>query len=736
MATSGIGSSNIDVNSIVSQLMAVEQRPLNVLAKKEASFQAKLSALGSIQGALATFQVSTFSLSNLSKFQALKANSSDISVISASATSIAPPGSYAIDVTSLAQSQKLVAAGQVSTTAAIGSGTATTLTFDFGTITGNTFNSGTGKYGTSLSASTTSGSATITVASTANLAVGASISGAGIPAGATIASITDATNFVISAPATATGTSVSLQANAVFTANGAGSKSITIDATNNSLQGIRDAINAANLGVTATIINDGSGTPYRLALANTASGSSNSLRINAAAGGDATVSALLAHDPSAVQNLSETVTAQNANFKVNGVAVSKTSNNVSDVIQGVTLNLQKTTSTPVSIDITRDTAAVQSAVGAFVKAYNDLSKVLKDSSSYDPATKKGAILLGDATVLSLQTQLRAALTTPVSHTGGTLTTLSQVGVSFQKDGTLALDSAKLDAALASSPSDVASLFATVGKPTDSLVSYSSSTAATKPGSYAVNVTALATQGGAAGNFDVNAGSNTIAANTTINVTLNGVIVSVALTAGSYSGTQLATMIQSAINGTATFAASGASVAATIDASGFLHLTSNQYGSTSSVSLSDATGTSVASFMGTTSTTIGTDVSGTINGLAATGLGQYLTSSSGNSTGLSVQVVGGVTGARGTVNFSQGYGYTLNTLANALLATDGPLASKKTGINSSIQDIGQQRTALNVRLTNLEKRYRAQFTALDTLLGNMNATSTYLTQQLASLSNLK
>ncbi|MDH4284899.1 MAG: flagellar filament capping protein FliD, partial [Gallionellaceae bacterium] len=519
---------------------------------------------------------------------------------------------------------------------------------------------------------------------------------------------------------------------ATFTSSGAGTKTVTIDATNNSLQGIRDAINAAKIGVTATIVNDGGASPYRLALSSDSIGKTNSIKISVA--GDASLSSLLAHDPGndTGQSLAETVTAQNAEFKVNGISVSKASNTISDVIQGVTLNLQKTTATPVNLTVSRDSTSIKTAVESFVKAYNDLNKVLKDVSAYDPATKKGAVLLGDSTVRMLQTQIRSALGTPVSNTGGSLSTLSQIGVSFQKDGSLVLDTGKLSSAISNYPNDIASLFATMGRATDSLVAYSSATSETKPGKYAVNVTALAAQGKVAGDFDLNAGLNTIAANTAINVTMDGTAASISLTAGDYTASQLAAMIQSAINGTSAFSTTSRSVAATVDGSGFLTLTSGSYGSSSGVSLSSGTGTAVSAFMGTATSTGGADVSGTIGSQAATGSGQFLTSSAGDPIGLKLQISGSLTGARGTVSYSKGYAYTLGNLASAVLASGGQLDGRTTGINNSIKDIEKQREALSVRMATTEKRYRAQFTALDAMLSSMNATSNYLTQQLSAM----
>lgn len=738
MATSATtGTTNLDVNAIVTQLMAVERQPITKLNVKEASYQAKLSAYGSIKGAISSFQTTVQGLNSASKFQAVKATPSDATVFSASASSIAVAGTYSLEVTSLAQAQKLVAAGVSSSTAAIGGGDSTTVTFDFGTITGNTFNSATGKYGTDLSATTIDGNTTITVGSTANLAVGAAISGAGIPGGATIVSITNGTDFVISEAATADGSGVALQAEATFSSSGSGTKTVTIDSSNNSLQGIRDAINAAKIGVTATIINDGDATnPYRLSLSSNSNGASNSMKISVS--GDAGVGALLAHDPasSTGQNLSETVAAQNANFKVNGVAVSKNSNTVADVVQGVTLTLNKVTTSPATLTVARDTGSISTAVAGFVKGYNDLSKTLKDMSAYNSATQKGAVLQGDSAVRSLQSQLRGIFNTPIVGTSGALTTLSDVGVSFQRDGSLALDQAKLDSAIANNFSDIAGLFAATGKATDSLVGYVRATSSTQAGSYAVDVTQIAAKHSITGDAPVPLTGNVIDSGTTINVALDNVPeTSVALTAGTYTNTQLAAMIQSAINGTSAFSSTGSSVSATISG-GLLSIASNKYGATTyGVSMADGAHTALSGLAGAlTTSTAGVDVAGSIGGATATGVGQILSAASGNPNGLSIAINGGLTGERGTLNYSQGYAYLLDKWTTSSLESGGIMDSRIEGIGNTITDIGKQRAAMESRLVSIEKRYRAQFTSLDVMLSNMNQTSTYLTQQLSQLGN--
>jgi flagellar hook-associated protein 2 len=207
------------------------------------------------------------------------------------------------------------------------------------------------------------------------------------------------------------------------------------------------------MGVSATIVNDGSGTPYRLALSSNNTGASNSLKITTDGAGNG-VDNLLAYDPGGTKKLAQTVAAQNAVFDVNGIAISKPSNTITDAIQGVTLTLSNVTAalSPVTLTVARDTAAVSTAASTFVQAYNDLYTSMKNSTAY----KSGSALTGDATLRSLQIQMRDIASTPVGS--GNLTNLFQVGISFKADGTMQLDNTKLNSAMSSGFSDVSALF--------------------------------------------------------------------------------------------------------------------------------------------------------------------------------------------------------------------------------------------------------------------------------------
>lgn len=517
---------------------------------------------------------------------------------------------------------------------------------------------------------------------------------------------------------------------ATFTSGGAGVKTITIDDTNNSLAGIRDAINKAAIGVTANIVNDGSGTPYRLTLTNDKTGANTSMKISVAdTAPDTGLSALLNHDPAGTQGMSENATAKDALFSVDGIAVTKPTNSPSDVIQGVTLNLLKESTTGTTITVTRDTATVKESINAFVKAYNEISNNMRDAMAYDSASKTAALLNGEASVRNMQTQVRSVLATPVAGGATVLSTLAQAGVTMQKDGTLLVDSAKLDKAIANSFDDLGGLFAAVGKTTDSSVTYKGVSSATKPGAYAVNITAMATQGNTTATGA--AGLTIDATNDEFDIAINGVTATITLAQKTYaSAAELAAEMQTKINSSSVVTGAASSVLVT-ESGGVLKVTSNRFGSDSTVSITEK-GAAVLMF-NPAATTAGTNVAGTINGIAASGSGQMLTgSSSDDSAGLRLDITGGGIGPRGNVTYSKGYAAQFDELMTSLLGDDGPLNSRTKGINESIKSLNKTREEMNLRLATVEKRYRAQFTALDMALASMQSTSNYLNQQLASI----
>jgi flagellar hook-associated protein 2 len=166
--------------------------------------------------------------------------------------------------------------------------------------------------------------------------------------------------------------------------------------------------------------------------------------------------------------------------------------------------------------------------------------------------------------------------------------------------------------------------------------------------------------------------------------------------------------------------------------GIITITSNRYGSASNVNVSDI---GAQNLLGTSpAITAGIDVAGSIGGVTGTGSGQILSGAAGSpAEGLKLNIAGGVTGNRGTVNFSQGYAYQLNNLINNYVGSSGTISTSKDGLNSQIKNVTDSTAAFNVKLAALQKQYMAEFSALDTSIASMNATTTYLTQQLAQIS---
>ncbi|MDA3921250.1 MAG: flagellar filament capping protein FliD [Salinisphaera sp.] len=241
------------------------------------------------------------------------------------------------------------------------------------------------------------------------------------------------------------------------------SVTINLAAADSSLQGVRDAINKANVGVSASIVNDGSSSPYRLVLSSDATGIDNQISVTAtdAAGATGTPLASLLdyHSASGSDALTQSVAATDASLTVNGIAITRSSNTVSDAIQGVTLSLNSTTASAEGVSVARDDAGIKKAISTFVSAYNSFHAVVSRLTAYNSATQTGGLLTGDSATRSIQSKLHGVLNS--TQTGGAFSGLAQIGVSLQKDGSMAIDDTALSTALANNPRDVAQLFSGV-----------------------------------------------------------------------------------------------------------------------------------------------------------------------------------------------------------------------------------------------------------------------------------
>ena len=362
ISSAGIGS-GINVESLVSSLMSVEKQPLTKLQSRQTSFESKISALGSLKSSISTLQTAAKALtpaigqSATAAFAGFKASLADATIATATTSSTAVAGTYSLEVTALATTQRQA----LGTTYTAGDPV-----LDFGTD------------------------------STRTLTL------------------------------TKGGTPVD----------------ITLDSSQNTLSGVRDAINNAAAGVSATIVTDTSG-KQNLLLTASSGGTAGAVSIS----GTATfIDPAAPGTPIAASSaFTQTQAATDAAVKIQGVSIATTGNTISNAIDGVTLDLTKTGTT--TITVARDNTDLKSKLDTFITAYNSINSSLKSLGSYNAATKTGAVLNGDSTLRSVQSQLRTAVGgSPDSLSSATYKSLSEIGISFQTDGSLKLDGARFDKA--------------------------------------------------------------------------------------------------------------------------------------------------------------------------------------------------------------------------------------------------------------------------------------------------
>ena len=361
----GIGS-GIDINSIVTQLVALERRPLQLMKTDATRLQEQVSSFGKMQSLYSGLQTASNALTGASLWTRSAATSSDASVVSSTGGDGAAAGNYAVSVQALATSQTLASATTyTAATSLVGSGS---LSFQLGTW------------------------------------------------NADQSAFTDKPD--------------------------AAAVSIELTATD-TLQSLRDKINASSAGVSASIVSDATG--VRLSLRSASTGAENGFRVAAVEGGVPGL-ARLAYDPlSAPSDMQLSQSAGNARAVVNGIAVVSASNELTGVIEGLTLRLRKESATPVDIAVTSDRSAVTAAIKSFADAYNELSRYLGEQTRFDAGSKTGGPLQGDSAVNGLQSRLRGPLNAS-SGASQVFARLSDAGLELQRDGTLKINQSKLDGA--------------------------------------------------------------------------------------------------------------------------------------------------------------------------------------------------------------------------------------------------------------------------------------------------
>lgn len=269
----------------------------------------------------------------------------------------------------------------------------------------------------------------------------------GQPAGATKIKIQDVTGTVakgLNLVGEASGTGASNKIDGTF------ERTVAVASTD-TLSQIASKVNLANVGVSATIIRDGSGsTPFRLSLASQGSGSAGRFLIDTGSFDLGTSVIDRGHDARVFFGGTDPATA---------VLLSSSSNTLDDVVSGVRIDLKGVSEDPVTVTVNQDTGAIESAVDSFVAAYNDLVSRIDALSKYDPTSERAGVLLGDSTALNMRSELFRTIQGTATGNSGSFTRLTQVGINVAKGGVLEVDKTRLHEALAEDAASVEALFA-------------------------------------------------------------------------------------------------------------------------------------------------------------------------------------------------------------------------------------------------------------------------------------
>ncbi len=520
------------------------------------------------------------------------------------------------------------------------------------------------------------------------------------------------------------------------------STDITIDSSNNTLNGIANAINETeDLGASASVINTGSG--YKLVITSSETGLDNAIDISVTDTGDgndtdASGLSQLSYTTGAL-NLTENQAAEDATFNLNGIAISRSNNTVDDVIEGVTLNFTSTNSgAPAALNITRDNDAIVSKVEEFVEKFNALQSLISENTNFNADNPAASgLLLGDTSTRNIINQIQGILGQSIAGLeNASSRSLADLGVTTNKDsGQLEFDSSKLVSRLNSDAFSVAGVFADQGRTTDGQIEFVRGGIDTKVGTYAIEVTQLATRGTLSGNVALGATTTIDTDNDELSITVDGIASgAITLDAGDYTPAELAQELQDKINADANIAGAGKSVTVSLDGSDQLVITSNEYGSESSIEINSVDTNSAAQLgLDVGVGTDGVDVEGTINGVAATGSGQYLLAAEGDdSESIRLKVTGGALGDRGTVSYIEGVGEQMVDLINSFLSSQGTITAKNERLNTQLEGIAEERVRLNERITALNDRLVRQFTAADIIIAQLNSTQDFISQQLEAI----
>ncbi len=546
----------------------------------------------------------------------------------------------------------------------------------------------------------------------------------------TISTVTPGAALTLSGPSGATYTATLAGSGSQAYVNSSLISVASINATNvstgsGSLADVVANINASGTGVTASAVQTSAGS-YVLQMSSSQTGTNGDLSVDPNAFSSSTLG-----------SLRTAVAGANAELQVGGTSgytVSSQTNTFSGLLPGLSVTAQQVSSTPVTVTVGNDASAAASSVGNLVSDANTVLSDLQKYAGYNQATKQGGPLMGSAILQGLTNSILSAVASTVGTSG--VGSAANVGITIS-NGQLSFNQTTFEAAFNANPAQVQSVFAQGGTFSPSSQSYSGQVSfsyagpTTLPGTYAIDVSHSATQ---ASDLGAALPGGAVSAGETLTIGVG----SASATYTTTSGQSLAS-IAAGLN--SAFASQGMSLSAQVVGGTQLQLVSAGYGSATSFNVSTtntASGTLGLTGAASSATFSGTDVAGTINGVTATGSGQFLSAPTSDPTlaGLAVQVTAsGITSSTslGSLTYTPGLAQALATVANSM-------ANPVTGaITQTVQSMQNQSAALTPqiqmyqRIVSQEQQMLSnKYANMESVLGTLKNQSSALTGELASI----
>lgn len=518
------------------------------------------------------------------------------------------------------------------------------------------------------------------------------------------------------------------------------SVTITIDSTNNTLKGLKNAINDADMGVTASIVYTGTG--YKLSIL-AESGANNELKIDAVESGDPGLANFM-FDETVPER--ETQIGVDAELTINGLTVNRSSNTIDDIVDGLTLDVYKAApGQTVTITVSEDKAFAEQNIRDFVDAYNSFLEELEpifgitEVENEDGETEKvEGSLAKDSLAKSILSRIRTTIASAIPGlTNSDFTSLTNIGLRTELDGTLSFSEDEFSDAMENRFEDVQKLFAPQTYSDSSDITVNSYKDATTSGEYDIVITTAPTRGYLNGgtinngvgfaefpNFDTSIGPKDY----TFKVRLNGTESdTITIPEAVYADeAELAAAIQLAINSDANLQAVNGVVTTEYDSDNNRFVfRSAQYGTSSKVSIIEAS-TDIENDlgMGVAGGNAGVAVAGTINGVAGFGSANVLLPALGE-PGEGLAMIIGENATSGKVNFSRGFAGELSTLLEQFLDKDGVIALREDSLEDSLDSLDDDQDSLDRKMTAYQERLINQFIAMERIIGSLNSSGSFL-----------